>query len=112
MPRPLRPIADGLVYHVISRANGRQSVFCRAGGDQAFRKAMAGLKERKSFEPYGNCLMTNHIHLLLRLRAVAISRIVHGHFSVRKRCWLEKVRSWHAGVGRGLLANHLNTNRD
>ncbi len=29
MPRPLRPIADGLVYHVINRGNGRQSVFFR-----------------------------------------------------------------------------------
>jgi len=31
MPRPLRPIADGLAYHVINRGNGRQSVFFRDG---------------------------------------------------------------------------------
>jgi len=27
MPRPLRPIAAGLIYHVISRGNNRQPVF-------------------------------------------------------------------------------------
>jgi len=27
MPRPLRPIDDGLVYHVINRGNGRAEVF-------------------------------------------------------------------------------------
>ncbi len=29
MPRPLRPIADGLIYHVINRGNNRQTVFSR-----------------------------------------------------------------------------------
>jgi len=31
MPRPLRPIADGLVYHVIDRGNNRQPVFFDEG---------------------------------------------------------------------------------
>jgi hypothetical protein len=31
MPRPLRPIDDGLVYHVINRGNNRQPVFCHEG---------------------------------------------------------------------------------
>ena len=66
MPRPLRPIADGLVYHVINRGNNRQPVFHGEGDYCAFLKAIADLKERKPFELYGYCLMGNHIHLLLR----------------------------------------------
>ena len=31
MARPLRPIADGLVYHVINRGNNRQQVFFEDG---------------------------------------------------------------------------------
>ena len=31
MPRPLRPVAEGLVYHVISRGNNRQPVFFDEG---------------------------------------------------------------------------------
>ncbi|MGA2032927.1 MAG: transposase [Thermoguttaceae bacterium] len=76
MPRPLRPVADGLVYHVINRGNNRQPVFNSEGDYQAFLKALADLKERKPFDLYGYCLMGNHIHLLLRPREGSVSRIV------------------------------------
>ena len=76
MPRPLRLIDDGLVYHVINRGNNRQPVFHDQGDYVAFLKAVADLKERKPFELYGYCLMGNHIHLLLRPGESSISRIV------------------------------------
>ena len=76
MPRPLRPIADGLVYHVINRGNNRQTVFDSEGDFHAFLKAIADLKERMPFDLYGYCLMSNHIHLLVRPRKLSISRIV------------------------------------
>ncbi len=76
MPRPLRPIADDLVYHVINRGNNRQPVFGDDGDYWAFLKAIGDLKRRKPFELYGYCLMANHIHLLLRPGAVPVSRIV------------------------------------
>jgi putative transposase len=76
MPRPLRPIADDLIYHVINRGNARQPVFFDDGDYLAFLKAIGDLKQRKPFELYGYCLMTNHIHLLLRPRGASISRIV------------------------------------
>ena len=66
MPRPLRPIADGLIYHVINRGNNRQDVFRKEADFQAFLQALADLKTRKPFELYGYCLMGNHFHLLLR----------------------------------------------
>jgi putative transposase len=76
MPRPLRPIDDGLIYHVINRGNNRQKVFHREGDYLAFLKAIADLKERKSFRLYGDCLMGNHLHLLIRPLETSISRIV------------------------------------
>jgi hypothetical protein len=36
MPRPLRPIAPGLVYHVVNRGNNRQNVFFKTGDYEAF----------------------------------------------------------------------------
>ena len=36
MPHPLRPIDDGLVYHVINRGNNRQDVFRKRGDFEAF----------------------------------------------------------------------------
>jgi putative transposase len=76
MPRPLRPIDDGLIYHVINRGNNRQNVFGKPSDYQAFLTALADLKARKPFELYGYCLMSNHFHLLIRPRGATISRII------------------------------------
>lgn len=76
MPRPLRPIADGLIYHVINRGNNRQAVFHSEGDYGAFLEAMANLKKRRPFELFGYCLMSNHIHLLLRPKEGNVSRLV------------------------------------
>jgi putative transposase len=76
MPRPLRPIDHGLIYHVINRGNNRQAVFRKQGDFQAFLDAMLDLKDRKPFELYGYCLLNNHFHLLMRPLGVPISRIM------------------------------------
>ena len=76
MPRPLRPVAPGLIYHAINRGNNRQTVFNSDGDFNAFLKAIADLKERIEFDLYGYCVMTNHIHMLIRPREGSISRIL------------------------------------
>ncbi len=76
MPRPLRLIDDGLIYHVINRGNNRQDVFRKKGDFEAFLQALLELKTRKPFALYGYCLMSNHFHLLLRPIEATISRIV------------------------------------
>jgi putative transposase len=76
MPRPLRPIDEGLIYHVINRGNNRQAVFHDDADFAAFLKAVADLKQRKPFELYGYCLLNNHFHLLVRPRGDSISRIM------------------------------------
>ena len=40
MPRPLRPIDAGLIYHVINRGNNRQDVFRKQADFEAFLKAL------------------------------------------------------------------------
>ena len=76
MARPLRPIADGLVYHVINRGNNRQQVFFDDGDYRAFLKALGDLKQRWPFELDGYCLMSNHFHLLVQPRECSISRLM------------------------------------
>jgi putative transposase len=76
MPRPLRPIEDGLIYHVINRGNNRQPVFVKKGDFEAFREALTELKERNPFALYGYCLLNNHFHLLIRPIEASISRIL------------------------------------
>jgi putative transposase len=76
MPRPLRPIDCGLVYHVINRGNNRQKVFRKPDDFTAFLTALADLKERKPFELFGYCLLNNHFHLLIRPLETPISRLM------------------------------------
>jgi len=104
MPRPLRPIDDGLVYHVINRGNNRQNVFRKEADFKAFLTALAELKERKPFELYGCCLLNNHFHLLLRPTGATISRIMqsllvshtqryHRHYKSGGHVWQGRFKS-------------------
>lgn len=104
MPRPLRPIDDGLIYHVINRGNNRQDVFHKEGDFKAFLQALAELKERRPFELFGYCLLNNHFHLLIRPRAASISRIMqsllvshtqryHKHYRSGGHVWQGRFKS-------------------
>jgi putative transposase len=104
MPRPLRPIDDGLIYHVLNRSNNRQTVFHKDEDFAAFLQALAELKERKPFALYGYCLMSNHFHLLLRPRGASISRIMqsvtvshtqryHRHYQSGGHVWQGRFKS-------------------
>ena len=77
MGRPLRPVADGLVFHAINRGNNRDRVFVDDGDCRAFLWALAQTQQRYPFDLFGYALMGNHFHLLLRPAAgQSISRIV------------------------------------
>jgi putative transposase len=104
MPRPLRPIDDGLIYHVINRGNNRQTVFRKRADFAAFLQVLGELKERKPFELYGYCLLHNHFHLLLRPVGSSISRIMqsllvshtqryHRHYSSGGHVWQGRFKS-------------------
>src|SRR5271154_3815017 len=77
MGRPLRPVADGLIYHAINRGNNRDTVFFDDGDFLAFLRALAQTQLRYPFALFGYALMTNHFHLLLQPQAgQSISRIL------------------------------------
>jgi putative transposase len=105
MPRPLRPVDSGLVYHVINRGNNRQAVFRKEADFQAFLAALADLKERKPFQLFGYCLLNNHFHLLVRPTGDStISRIMqsllvshtqryHRHYHSGGHVWQGRFKS-------------------
>jgi len=82
MPRPLRPVGKGLIYHVITRGNNRQNVFDKPEDFEAFLRSMRDLKERRPFELYGYCLMTNHVHLLIKPLETPVSRVMQSFLSL------------------------------
>ena len=104
MPRPLRAVEDGLVYHVINRGNNRQPVFRKTADFRAFLDTLAELKERKPFLLYGYCLLGNHFHLLMRPTGASISRIMqsllvshtqryHKHYRSGGHVWQGRFKS-------------------
>ena len=49
MPRPLRPVDDRLVYHVINRGSNRAPVFFEDEDYAAYLKAICDLEGRRPF---------------------------------------------------------------
>lgn len=104
MPRPLRPIGEELLYHVIARGNGGRRVFHKPSDYEAFLRVLSEVKQRKRFELYGYCLMSNHIHLLMGKCTVPLSRILqsllishtqryHKHFGTFGHVWQGRFKS-------------------
>jgi putative transposase len=93
MGRPPRLVADGLVYYALNRGNNRAPVFFEPGDYQVFVHALAQTKARYPFRLYGDCLLTNHFHLVLeQAPGQSISRILQS---------LTVARTWHYHQRRG-----------
>ena len=68
MPRTARAVAPGMVYHVLNRGNGRQDLFHKPADFEAFLRVLAEGLTRHPLDLLAFCLMTNHWHLVLRVR--------------------------------------------
>ena len=65
MPRPLRTVPGGLVYHVLNRGNGKRRIFEHDGDYLAFEGVLAEMQQRIPMRILAWCVMPNHWHLLL-----------------------------------------------
>jgi len=66
MPRTARIAPGGMIFHVLNRGNGRDTIFEKPGDYAAFEKAMGQtLQQVKGMRLLGYCLMPNHWHLVL-----------------------------------------------
>ncbi len=66
MPRVARITAPGLVYHVTHRGNHRADVFFDREDREIYLRWLAGVGRCHGLELWAYCLMTNHVHLLVR----------------------------------------------
>ena len=77
MPRPLRLVRAGYIYHVLNRSNGRQALFRKDDDFDAFLRLLAEGVQRYPVDVLAYCLMGNHWHLLLRPRtSIALPRLM------------------------------------
>ncbi|MCB1119116.1 MAG: transposase [Chlamydiia bacterium] len=77
MPRQFRYHAPGAMYHVIMRGNDRQPVFFCDTDRHKFYDLMEEGVEKYEHKIHALCLMTNHVHLLIQVKEVKISKIIH-----------------------------------
>lgn len=67
MPRKKREWVKGGIYHIITRGNRHQDLFKCDADFEIFLGFMEKAHYRYGFDIMVYCLMTNHVHLLLRM---------------------------------------------
>src|SRR4030043_2119461 len=92
MARKPRIHFSGALYHVITRGNRRQGVFLDEKDMKKFLAFLADYKSRHPFHLYAYALMKNHLHLLVEVEEIPLSRIMQsllfrytGYFNRRYR---------------------------
>ena len=66
MPRRARLQSHSGIYHVMLRGINRQIIFEDDGDKHYFMTVLKTCKELSGFKLYAFCLMSNHVHLLLK----------------------------------------------
>ena len=66
MPRKPRILTEGGVYHIIARGNNHQALFRSEGDYLAYLDFIGSLRLIYPFDVYHYCLMTNHVHCVIR----------------------------------------------
>lgn len=67
MPTAGRQIYDGAVCHIIQRGNNRQKIFRETEDFEKFLSLIKEYKAKYAFDVYNYCLMSNHIHFLIKI---------------------------------------------
>ena len=67
MNRSLRIHYPGLIYHVINRGNNRQAIFLEDEDYERYLGVLYRFKKAYEFKLFAYCLMTNHVHLLIKV---------------------------------------------
>ena len=76
MPRQRRKLSKTGTYHIMLRGNERKSIFPEEEDYRKFLQILAIKKRDDSFLLYAYCLMSNHLHLLIREKKQNISQIM------------------------------------
>lgn len=76
MSRKPREKSSSGIYHIMVRGINGQDIFHDDRDKQKFIKIMSKYKDICQYEVYGYCLMSNHIHLLIKECKQTISQVM------------------------------------
>jgi putative transposase len=82
MARPIRIEFAGAIYHVMARGNDKRVTFRDDHDFRTFQGCMAEVAHRFDLDILGYCLMTNHVHLLIRTPVGGLSNAMKWLFGV------------------------------
>ena len=89
MPRQARQLADSGIYHVMLRGVNRDALFLEADDYQCFLKALGRVRADSGCAVLAYCLMTNHVHLVLRTTQEPIGAVIK-RLGVRYSGWFNR----------------------
>jgi putative transposase len=105
MPRPGRINHPNLIYHVINRGNNGQTLFADEHDFRHYLWLLQRYKKKFGFAMYCFCLMSNHVHLVIKTTegggisrimnavTVAYARYYHRQFNVTGHVWQGRFKS-------------------
>lgn len=76
MTRQRREISNSKVYHVIVKGIDDQDIFYDDQDRRYFLKQILNLKKEINYDVYSYCLMTNHIHMVIKSEEKVLSKIM------------------------------------
>src|SRR3990167_1443523 len=89
MARKPRLYYHGAFYHVIARGNNKQKIFFTDEDKYCFYLFLQEMVARYQCEIHGFCLMDNHVHLIIQVKNVHLSKIMQ-NLCFRYTQWINK----------------------
>ncbi|WP_132995115.1 transposase [Sporanaerobacter acetigenes] len=92
MPRGTREKSESGIYHVMLRGIDKMDIFLSNSDYEKFLYYIREAMDKSNFVVYGYCLMTNHVHLLIKTETEEIGDIVrriavgYAQYHNLKRC--------------------------
>jgi REP element-mobilizing transposase RayT len=74
VPRPPRLQYENAIYHIVTRGDGRRSLFHDQGHYKRFTDGLVAQVDRCGWQIIAYCWMPNHIHTLLRTPQPSLAR--------------------------------------
>jgi REP element-mobilizing transposase RayT len=78
MARKIRIEFPGALYHVLARGNNKQQIFNDDQDYKAYLKRIERYRIRYKFTLYAFVLMPNHVHFLMEIGFMSLSKIMQG----------------------------------
>jgi putative transposase len=76
LPRKARQKSESGIYHIIMRGINRQLIFNEDEDYHKFLQTLNHYKEISGYQIYAYCLMSNHIHLLIKIEHEPLAQIM------------------------------------